>query len=151
MVSLVDIVPQTRSVAIAGGAIELRGLGLRQIAGLLVRFPELRKLLVEGAPELDLDALFLAAPDAVGAIIATAAGQPEAAGTIADVLPLEDVAECLVAIRDLTMPRGPGPLFDRLAHLVGSAPGAGLAGRDQDTSAPLPPNSLLPADIAPAA
>jgi|SRR5580765_2792072 len=145
MVSLVDIVPQTRSVAIAGGAIELRGLGLRQIAGLLVRFPELRKLLVEGSPELDLDALFLAAPDAVGAIIAASAGQPEAAGTIADLMPLEDVAECLVAIRDLTMPHGPGPLFDRLAHLVGG-PVAGLAGRAAATNAPPPPNSLSPPD-----
>jgi hypothetical protein len=143
MVSLVDIVPQTRTVEIAGGEIELRGLGLRQIADLLVRFPELRKLLVEGSPELDLDALFLAAPDAVGAIIAAAAGQPEAAGTIADVLPLEDVAECLVAVRDLTMPRGPGPLFDRLAHLVGG-PALGLAGRAADTNAPPPPSNSSP-------
>jgi hypothetical protein len=147
MVSLVDIVPQTRTVTIAGGDIELRGLGLRQIAGLLVRFPELRKLLVEGAPELDLDALFLAAPDAVGAIIAAAAGQPEAAGTIADVLPLEDVAECLVAIRDLTMPRGPGPLFDRLAHLVGSDPALGLAGKAAATNAPPPPSNSSPPDM----
>src|SRR5580765_1665217 len=144
MVSLVDIVPQTRSVAIAGGAIELRGLGLRQIAGLLVRYPELRKLLVEGSPELDLDALFLAAPDAVGAIIAASAGQPEAAGTIADLMPLEDVAECLVAIRDLTMPHGPGPLFDRLAHLVGGGPALGRGGVAAATNAPPPPNSSSP-------
>jgi hypothetical protein len=37
MVSLIDIVPQTRAVQIAGGELELHGLGLRQIANLMLR------------------------------------------------------------------------------------------------------------------
>src|SRR6516162_11256003 len=104
MVSLIDIVPQTKTVRIAAGEIELRGLALRHIADLLVRFPELRKLFVESAPAVDVDTLLVGAPDAVGAIIAHAAGQPDAADTIADALSLDDVADCLIAIRDLTMP-----------------------------------------------
>ena len=123
MVSLIDIVPQTRTVQIAAGEIELRGLALRHIADLLVRFPELRKLFVESAPAVDVDTLLVGAPDAVGAIIAHAAGQPDAADTIADALSLDDVADCLIAIRDLTMPNGPGPFMERIARLVGGGGG----------------------------
>jgi hypothetical protein len=94
LVSLIDIVPQTRTVQIAEGELVLRGLGLRQIANLLVRFPELRKLMAEGAPALDIDVLLGLAPDAIGTIVAEAAGQPEAAATIADALSLVDMAEC---------------------------------------------------------
>lgn len=142
MVSLVDIVPQTRAVRVNGGEIELRGLGLRQIAGLLVRFPELRKLLVAGAPEIDLDALIADAPDAVGTIIAEAAGQPEAADNIADALPLEEIADCLFAIGELTMPNGPAPFFDRLNRFLGAGPGPDLGplGKDPATNTPPSPS-----------
>ena len=133
MVSLIDIVPQTRTVQINAGEIELRGLGLRQVAGLLVRFPELRKAFVEGAPAFDIDALLELAPDAIGTIVAEAAGQPEAAENIADTFTLDDLAECLLTIRDLTMPGGPAPFFSRLARLLG-ADAAVPNGRDPDSS-----------------
>ena len=139
MVSLIDIVPQTRTVQIAAGEIELRGLALRHIADLLVRFPELRKFFAEGAPAVDADTLLALAPEAIGAIIAHAAGQPDAADTIADALSLDDVADCLIAIRDLTMPNGPGPFMERIARLVGSAGGDQL-GRGPDTNTPPRPN-----------
>ena len=58
---------QKQVVQIAAGTIELRGLGLRQIADLLVRFPELRKLMVEGAPAIDVDTMLAGAPDAINA------------------------------------------------------------------------------------
>jgi hypothetical protein len=121
VVSLIDIVPQTRLVQTTVGEVELRGLGLRQVAGLLVRFPELRKAFVEGAPAFDIEELIALAPDAIGGIIATAAGQPEAADKIADALALDDLAECLLAVRDLTMPNGPAPFLERLARLLGGA------------------------------
>ena len=146
MVSLIDIVPQTATVQIAVGDVELRGLGLRQIADLLVRFPELRKLMAEGAPAVDVDTLIANAPEAVGTIIAQAAGQPEAADTIADALSLDDVAACLVAIHDLTMPNGRGPFMERIARLLAGA-GDGLPGRDQVTSMPRRPNGSSPPDI----
>jgi hypothetical protein len=148
MVSLIDIVPQTRTVSIAGGEIELRGLGLRQIADLMMRFPGLQALILEGRAAFDIDALLLAAPDAVGAIIAEAARQPEAADAIADTLAIDDAVECLIVVRDLTMPHGAAPFFDRLARLLGSD-GAPL-GTAPATNSPRPPNGSLPADTIPA-
>jgi hypothetical protein len=147
MVSLVDIVPQTRVVDIAGGELQLRGLGLRHIADLLVRYPELRKLWVNGAPAADIETLIEAAPGAIGSIIATAADQPEAADHIADALSLEDVAECLIAIRELTMPGGANPFAGKLARLLGAEQEAEdqddshQSGRAADTNMPLSPSS----------
>lgn len=141
MISLIDIVPQTRTVHLAFGEVKLRGLGLRQIASLLLRFPELRKLFAGGGPAMDIDGLLLAAPDAVGAIVAEAAGQPEAAETIADALALDDLAECLVAVRDLTMPEGFGPFMERLGKLMGAESGGRLNGKAPDTTMPLPPSN----------
>jgi hypothetical protein len=146
MVSLVDIVPQTRTVPIAGGEIELRGLGLRQIAGLLVRFPELRKLFTPGGPEWDLEALLLLMPDAVGSIIAESARQPEAAATIPDTMSPSDIVECLAAIRMLTIPNGIDPLFQRLADGGDNRDGS-QSGVARDISSPSRLNSLLPPDM----
>lgn len=147
MVSLVDIVPQTRTVQTAGGELELRGLGLRQIADLLLRFPSLRNLFVQGAPEVDVDTLLLMAPDAIAAIVAEAAGQPDAVGAVADGgLSLDDIAECLTAVRDLTMPNGVAPFFDRLRRLLGENVFV-RTGRDQDTNSPSPPSNSSPADM----
>jgi hypothetical protein len=141
MVSLVDIIPQTRRVQINGGEVELRGLGLRHIADLFVRFPELRKLFVEGAPEMDMDTLIAGAPDAVAAIIASAAGQPEAEDTIADALPIDEIMDCLLVVRDLTMPNGPAPLLDRLTRLLGGAVVVGPSGREVVTNMPPRPST----------
>jgi len=148
MVSLVDIVPQTRPVELSIGTVELRGLGLRHIADLLVRFPELRKLWAGGAPALDVDSLIEAAPDAVGAIIAIAASQPEAAETIGDALSIDDAAECLIAIRELTMPGGVDPFVEKLARLLGAD--ALPSGKEADTNTPPPPSNSSHAATAPA-
>jgi hypothetical protein len=147
MVSLVDIVPQKRTVQIAAGELELRGLGLRQIADLFLQFPALRNLFVEGAPEVSFAELIVQMPDAIGTIIAEAAGQPEAAETIVNGggLAADELLDCLLAVRDLTFPRGVAPLLARLPALLG---GGGPSGRDQDTSAPPEPNGLLPADMS---
>jgi hypothetical protein len=140
MVSLVDIVPQTQDVEITGGTLTLRGLGLRHIADLLVRYPELRKLYANGAPSLDFDEMVKTAPGAVGSIIAAAAGQPEAAESVTDVLSLGDVMECLIVIRELTMPGGADPFVEKLARLLG-ADAALLPGREADTNMLLEPSN----------
>jgi hypothetical protein len=140
MVSLVDIVPQTRDVEIAGGTLRLRGLGLRHIADLLVRYPELRKLYANGAPALDFDELLKTAPGAVGSIIAAAAGQPEAADNVLDALSIDDVMDCLIVIRELTMPGGADPFVEKLVRLLGGD-AAILPGREADTNMLLEPSS----------
>ena len=148
MVSLVDIVPQTRPVELSIGTVELRGLGLRHIADLLVRFPELRKLWAGGAPAFDVDTLIEAAPDAVGCIIAIAASQPEAAETIGDALSIDDAAECLIAIRELTMPGGVDPFVEKLSRLLGAD--ALPSGKEAATNTPPPPSNSSHAATAPA-
>jgi hypothetical protein len=150
MVSLVDIVPQKRTVQISSGELELRGLGLRQIADLLLRFPSLRNLFVQGAPELDVETLLVLAPDAIATVIAHAAGQPDAVEAITDgALSLDELTECLAAVRDLTMPNGAAPFLERLTRLL-SGDSNGLFGKAPDTSLPLVPNGSLPAGTMPA-
>jgi hypothetical protein len=146
MVSLVDIVPQTRTVELAAGPLKLHPLGLRQIADLFLRFPKLRNLFTPNAPGLEVEDFAIMAPDAVGAIIAESARQPEAAEAIDSALPLEEIIECLTVVRDLTMPGGFVPLLERLGRLFGTDLAGDLSGRVPAMSAPLVPNSLSPAD-----
>jgi hypothetical protein len=145
LVSLVDIVPQTRTVQIAAGGLELRGLGLRQIADLFLTFPTLRNMYVAGAPEVTAAELIMQAPDAVGTIIAEAAGQPEAVAAIAagNALSMDEEIDCLEVIRDLTFPRGVDPLLKRLAALLAGHP----SGRVPAMSAQPLPNGSLPMDM----
>ena len=140
MVSLVDIVPQRKTVRINGGSeVELRGLGLRQIGSLFLRFPELRKLFSASAPALDFEAMAMAAPDAIASIIAEAAGQPEAADNIAEAMSLDDCAACMSAVLDLTMPDGLGPFVEKVSRLLDAA--AHPSGRAAATSGPAQPSS----------
>ena len=139
MVSLTDIVPQTREVETTHGTLTLRGLGLRHIAELFLRFPEVRKFFSAGAPEIDVAVLLAEAPDAIAAIIAEAAGQPQAAERIAEAFSPDDAAACLLAVQELTMP---APFFDRLGALLGnSAASARPNGRAADMSLPPPPST----------
>jgi len=147
MVSLVDIVPQTRTVQIAGGELVLRGLGLRQIATLLLQFPSLRNIITQGAPSIDFTELLAIAPDAIATIIAEAAGQPDAVDAIVGGnLSPDEVLDCLTAIQEITFPKGVVPLLVRLGlfrPVVERVP----AGKDLDTNTPLPPNNSLPPDM----
>jgi hypothetical protein len=148
MVSLVDIVPQTRVVQLAAGELELRGLGLRQIANLFIQFPASRNIFTEGAPEVDALDLIMMAPEAMAAIIAEASGQPGAADAIVNgsALSPDEALDCLQAIAELTFPRGVAPLLARVMALLGSSVGAGPSGRDQVMTMQPPPNGSLPED-----
>jgi hypothetical protein len=145
MVALIDIVPLKRTVQIADGEVPLRALSLRQIADLFLRFPPLQQRLTPGAPPVDPSLLIVSMPDAVGAIIAEAAGQPEAAENIATNMSTEDVAECLIAVLEITAPRGLGPLLDRLANLFGTQ-FAGIPGKVPATNSQRPPRNSLRQD-----
>jgi hypothetical protein len=150
MVSLTDIVLQKRTVHIAAGDIELSALSIRKVADLFRLFPMLRQVMTPGAPTIDIETLIISFPDAVGAVIAESAGQADAADSIADNLSLEDLAECLGVVLELTAPRGIGPLLDRVGKVFGlslTSQRDGQPGRDPATSLPKRLNNSSPADI----
>jgi len=148
LVSLVDIIPQKRTVQIASGELELRGLGLRQIAGLLLQFPSLRNLITESAPNVDFAELLTLAPDAIATIIAEAAGQPDAAAVIADGgLTADETLDCLTVIHELTFPRGMRPLLQRLGLIAPNDDAPVPAGKDLAMSTPPQPNNSSPPDM----
>lgn len=149
MVSLVDLVPKSGTVATVAGELTVHGLGMRQVAELLMAYPPLRNLITEGAPAVDLDTLCLAAPEAVASIICTAARQPDGVDALANGgLPIDDLVACLVAIRDLTLGAEPGPFVERLKRLrVLPNGGGGQLGAAPAMSAPRPSKNLSTSDI----
>jgi hypothetical protein len=149
MISLTDIVPQKRVVQTAAGELELRGLGLRQIADLFLQFMTLRDLFTENDTDVTITQVALQAPDAVAAIVAEAAGQPDAAAVVAGgALSPDEILDCLEAIYELTFPRGVSPLLERVAVLL-RAGGlvVGRSGRAPDTNVPPLPNGSSPPDM----
>jgi len=117
MVGLVDIAPVTGTVTVRGQDITVTGVSARGVASLLARFPELRALMT--GREVALDDLLKLGGDVVCAIIAAGTGSPgdEGAEKAADNLSLEEQADVLGTIVELTMPRGLGPLVERLSRL----------------------------------
>ena len=135
MVGLVDIAPVTSTVTVRGQDITVTGISARGVALLLARFPELRALMT--GREVALDDLLRLGGDVVCAIIAAGTGTPGDADveTAADNLTLEEQADLLAAIVELTMPRGLGPLVERLSRL-GLLAGGGSS--TQVTTSPPP-------------
>ena len=136
MVGLVDIAPVTSTVSIRGQDITITGVSARGIALLLARFPELRAVMT--GREVALDDLLKLGGDVIAAIIAAGTGVPgdAQAEAAADNLTLEEQADLLGAIVELTMPRGLGPLVEKLSRL-GLLAGGGASVMQAATS-PLP-------------
>ena len=133
MVGLVDIALVTSTVTIRGQDVAVTGISARGIALLLARFPELRALMT--GREVALDELLKLGGDVVAAIIAAGTGTPgdAQAEAAADNLTLEEQADLIAAIVELTMPRGLGPLVDRLSRL-GLLAGGGASAMQATTS-----------------
>jgi hypothetical protein len=133
MVGLVDIAPVTSTVSVRGQDVTVTGVSARGIATLLARFPELRALMT--GREVALDELLKLGGDVVAAIIAAGTGAPgdAQAEAAADNLTLEEQADLIAAIVEITMPRGLGPLVDRLSRL-GLLAGGGASAMQATTS-----------------
>ena len=133
MVGLVDIAPVTSTVSIRGQDITITGVSARGIALLLARFPELRAVMT--GREVALDDLLKLGGDVIAAIIAAGTGVPgdAQAEAAADNLTLEEQADLLGAIVELTMPRGLGPLVEKLSRL-GLLAGGGASAMQATTS-----------------
>ncbi|WP_291207084.1 hypothetical protein [Hyphomonas sp.] len=117
MVGLIDIAPLTKTVTIRDVAVEVSGVSARGIAQLLARFPELRALVT--GREVAIENLLTLGGDVVAAIIAAGTGIPgdTAAEQAADRLSIDEQADLLVAVIELTMPRGLGPFVEKLSRL----------------------------------
>ena len=135
MVGLVDIAPVTSTILVRGQDITITGVSARGIALLLARFPELRAVIT--GREVAMDDLLKLGGDVIAAIIAAGTGVPGDvdAEKAADNLTLEEQADLLASIVELTMPRGLGPLVERLSRLGLLAGGASAM---QATTSPQP-------------
>ena len=133
MVGLVDIAPVTSTILVRGQDITITGVSARGIALLLARVPELRAVIT--GREVAMDDLLKLGGDVIAAIIAAGTGSPgdNDAEQAADNLTLEEQADLLAAIVELTMPRGLSPLVERLSRL-GLLAGGGASAMQAATS-----------------
>lgn len=120
MVSLIDIVEQTSSVRIGEHDVTVHGISAENIAQVLLRFPEIRMILISetGVDKGVVMALVERFPEAAGLILAAATGTDLAPGdeahektlkavvTKARNLPLGLQYDILEKTLDLTFPRG---------------------------------------------
>lgn len=129
MASLLDIVPETKTVTVQGKDIEVFGVSTRGIAHLIGTFPELKKALAGKKQDFTPERLMKLLPDCVASIIAAGCGMPgdKEAEKLADKLSASDQLDLLEAIIKLTMPDGVGPFVERLNAL-------GLLGRPAATA-----------------
>lgn len=119
MASLLDIAPLTETVSVRGTDIPVTGVSAKGIAHIMARFPEVREMMV--GREVSVDRLIELGGDAVGAIIAAGTGHPGDPDheRIAAGLLLEEQADLLAAILRITLPKGVGPLVEKLTAMGG--------------------------------
>lgn len=119
MPDLLSIAPLTETVDVRGEEAIVNGVPVKAIAGLLARFPSLRKMWATG--QWDAEQLLSMSDDVIGAVIAAGVNIDEANAAN---LALDEKAELLAAIVRVTMPRGPGPFMATLTALMGTVGGA---------------------------
>jgi len=117
MAGLLDIAPLSSKVSIRGTAVDVCGVSAKGIAQLILRFPELREMMV--GREVSVDRLLGIGGDAVAAIIAAGCGDFSAeAEAAAAALSIDEQADLLGAILKLTMPGGLAPLVEKLSGVL---------------------------------
>jgi hypothetical protein len=139
MVSLVDIGPSKGTVEVRGHDLDINGLTAEHIVGVLISFPEVRKVLAQR--EVDLGGLIAQFPNAVAMIIASATGHADEAAHIeaASKLTVGEQYDILTKVMELTFPKG---LKSFLDGVQGALQQAGVPGWDQATNLPAQSNGV---------
>lgn len=136
MVSLVDIGPSVGLARLRGKDVEINGLSAAHIVGVLISFPEVRKILA--SKEFDLGVIIAQSPLAVSQMIAAGTGKADDKATIAfaDTLSAGEQYEILKKIFELTFPNGLQSLLDAVgaAGLKLGVPGWEAAMKSQEPS-----------------
>ena len=134
MVSLVDIGPSVGTVELRGQRVQVNGLTAEHIVGILISFPEVRKVLAQ--KEADLGMLISQFPLAVAMIIAAGTGKADDEPTIAvaRALGAGEQYDILEKIVELTFPKGLKSFLDGVGAALKSA---GVPGWDQATKSPV--------------
>ena len=120
MADLLSIAPLTETVEVRGATVSVTGAGVKAIAQLLFRFPELRKMW--GTGKWDVDQLVEMSDEVLNALVA--AGVPAIDEANAANLALDEKVELLGAVIKVTMPRGPSPFMEALTKLMSGVGGA---------------------------
>jgi hypothetical protein len=141
MPGLLDIAAAPARVTVRGTEVDVFGVSAEGIAYLMAHFPEIRAMF--SGKEIDLDPATLAvkAPKALAAIIAAGTGQVGNADAeaVAASLGVDEQAELLAKILELTFPRGLGPFAAAIQRLAGTINGASDAGmKAQASTSPSP-------------
>lgn len=115
MVGIVDVARTFVIVKIGEQTVECYGISVKKVAELLVRFPELKMIVVGLGSELTVEAVLTFAPNAVATIIAMGTlDESEAGVEAASNFPMEVQFNLLEGIQKATMPGGAIPFMERL-------------------------------------
>lgn len=144
MVSLVDIGPSKGAVTLRGQDVEVNGLTAVHIVGIMMQFPEVRKVFAEKAADVEL--LVSQFPLAAAMIIAAGTGKEGDQATIdvAMTLGVGEQYEVLAKIVELTFPKGVKSFLDGVNAAMDSA---GVRGWDQATKSPAPSSPASEQDV----
>jgi hypothetical protein len=128
MVSILDIGPLTEDVEIAGTKIPVNGISARAVFGLLLNYPQLRRVFAQKGLDGDMvQELVARAPETLAEIIASGLGHPDEEDYIkwAGNRSIGEQYDLLAAIFRLTFPKGPKSFLDGLQNAMASVGGPG--------------------------
>jgi len=121
MVSLIDIGELRDTVTLRGSVINVQGITAEHIVAAFNKFPEIRMILTQVAPDRDVISQLVAKfPDAVAALIAAACGMAEddQAIAMAKTLTIGEQYEVLSKVSKLTFPQGLTSFLDGVQGLL---------------------------------
>jgi hypothetical protein len=125
MVSLVDLGPAVGSVTLRDKPVELIGITAEHIVGIMISFPEVRKILAE--KEVDLTMLVTQFPLAAAMLMAAGTGHADESKEIeaASKLPIGEQYEILAKLIEISFPKGVQSLLDGVHGALASAAARG--------------------------